>query len=80
MIAFHRTALHWAVKRDHKDIVDVLLHAGAKKDMKNNNGLTPFDLAPSQTSTSAPSSIVESQGRVKFYDCNCNFHEVVVIA
>ncbi|ORX69764.1 hypothetical protein DL89DRAFT_165602 [Linderina pennispora] len=41
------TALHWACKRGHARIVDVLLRAGADSMLKNTQGQTPLDLSKS---------------------------------
>lgn len=35
---FQRTALHWAVKRGHEDIVKLLLQYGADPNIENNKG------------------------------------------
>ncbi|GJJ70140.1 hypothetical protein EMPS_02489 [Entomortierella parvispora] len=39
------TALHWAAHRGHEPVVRALLMRGAKKDILNNKGQTPVDLA-----------------------------------
>ena len=39
------TALHWAVQRDRPDIVQALIAAGAKVNVKNRWGVTPLALA-----------------------------------
>ncbi|KAG0226797.1 hypothetical protein B0O80DRAFT_427064 [Mortierella sp. GBAus27b] len=39
------TALHWATHRGHEPVVRALLMRGARKDVKNNKGQTPEDLA-----------------------------------
>ena len=39
------TALHWAVRRDEADAVDLLLRAGARVDAANRYGVTPLSLA-----------------------------------
>jgi ankyrin repeat protein len=39
------TALHWAVQKDRADIVQALLAAGAKVNVKNRWGVTPLALA-----------------------------------
>src|SRR5262245_49057146 len=39
------TALHWAVHRDHVQIVDLLLRARARVDPANDYGVTPLTLA-----------------------------------
>ena len=39
------TALHWAVRHDAKDAVDLLLGAGARLDETNRYGVTPLSLA-----------------------------------
>merc|ERR1719427_1271504 len=45
--AQHNTPLHQAVKLgpDGKDIVKLLLQNGAKTDIKNDKGLSPYDVA-----------------------------------
>lgn len=40
-----RTALHWATKRSHGDIVSYLLEMGADKTVKNNDNQMPSDLS-----------------------------------
>ncbi|KAF8921736.1 Ankyrin repeat domain-containing protein 40 [Dissophora ornata] len=39
------TALHWATHRGHEPVVRALLMRGAQKDVQNNKGETPADLA-----------------------------------
>ena len=39
------TALHWASKRGHKNIVKFLVENGANRDISNNKGERPIDLA-----------------------------------
>jgi uncharacterized protein len=39
------TALHWAVYRADPEMVDLLLNAGAKPDIKNLEGVTPLHMA-----------------------------------
>ena len=39
------TALHWAVHRDHPEMVDALLRAGANAKAANRNGATPLAMA-----------------------------------
>ncbi|KAF9409619.1 hypothetical protein BGZ94_001898 [Podila epigama] len=39
------SALHWASHRGHEPVVRALLMRGASKDVKNNKGQTPVDLA-----------------------------------
>ncbi|KAJ1926033.1 hypothetical protein EC988_010332, partial [Linderina pennispora] len=41
------TALHWACKRGHARIANVLLRAGADPTLKNTQGQTPLDLSKS---------------------------------
>ena len=42
---FLRTALHWACKRGHKDIVEYLLYSGADPSIMSNKGETPSTVA-----------------------------------
>lgn len=42
------TALHWAAKSNHLEIVKLLLDKGAKKELKNDKENIPFDLAQSE--------------------------------
>src|SRR6188472_1653639 len=39
------TALHWAVQQDDLDTVGLLIGAGARVDVANDNGVTPLYLA-----------------------------------
>jgi ankyrin repeat protein len=39
------TALHWAVRADDQDVVQLLLRAGAKPNVANRYGVTPISLA-----------------------------------
>eukprot|EP00914_Ancora_sagittata_P016027 GHVO01031994.1.p1 GENE.GHVO01031994.1~~GHVO01031994.1.p1 ORF type:complete len:268 (-),score=33.53 GHVO01031994.1:84-887(-) len=39
------TALHWAAKRGHTSVVEALMSEGAKTTLKDNNGLSPADVA-----------------------------------
>jgi ankyrin repeat protein len=39
------TALHWAAATNKHNLVEILLKAGAKKDIKNSDGNTPLDIA-----------------------------------
>jgi len=39
------TALHWAVRADHRDMVNLLIRAGADATARNRYGLTPLYLA-----------------------------------
>ena len=43
-----RTALHLASAADHITVVQVLLLEGAKRDIKDNEGKVPFEVARSQ--------------------------------
>jgi ankyrin repeat protein len=40
-----KTPLHWAAERDHHDVAEVLLDAGADLEAKTSWGATPFDWA-----------------------------------
>jgi ankyrin repeat protein len=40
-----RTALHWAVKRNHADVVKYLLEIGASNDVFNAENKRPSDFA-----------------------------------
>ena len=40
-----RTALHWAVKKNHLDVVKFLLEKGASVEIKNNDGKTAANLS-----------------------------------
>lgn len=44
------TILHWAAANKNKPIVDYLLKRGISKDIKNNQGLTAYDIAKSKLS------------------------------
>lgn len=45
MFVFNRTALHWAAKRGHKDIVEVLLEHNGDRNLVNEKGESPLSLA-----------------------------------
>jgi hypothetical protein len=45
---YHNTALHYAASRGNLEIVDLLLKAKAKVDIKGNNGFTPLHFAVGQ--------------------------------
>lgn len=45
MFTVNRAALHWAAKRGHKDIVEVLLEHNADRNLVNEKGETPLSLA-----------------------------------
>lgn len=41
---FYRTALHWAAKRNHKQVVEYLLEHGADKDIQAHDKSTPANV------------------------------------
>ena len=45
---FSRTALHWAAKRNHAPIIEILLQHGADKAIKTTDGKLAEDLCSSQ--------------------------------
>ncbi|MCW7504210.1 ankyrin repeat domain-containing protein [Leptospira paudalimensis] len=45
------TALHWAAANQNKEIVEYLLKKGTDKNIKNNQGLTAFDIAKTKSSS-----------------------------
>lgn len=44
ILSYCRTALHWAAKRNHTQVVEYLLENGANKDIQANNKSTPGDV------------------------------------
>lgn len=45
------TALHFVAKKGYAEVIDVLLNAGAEFEMKNDEGLTPMELATHKDAT-----------------------------
>ena len=45
----YRTALHWASKKNHLNIIKFLLDKGASKDIKNKDGKAPGELSSDST-------------------------------
>jgi ankyrin repeat protein len=43
-----QTALHWAVGNVSYETARILVYAGARRDIKNEDGDTPYDLAKTQ--------------------------------
>ncbi len=65
---YNRTALHYATMKDSKQIVEILIEAGAKKDIKDYLGNTPEFYAGRDTKTllterSAPNTKTELKPR-----------------
>ena len=59
------TALHYAVRDDHLDVVDLLLAAGADRSIKNDKGLTPRMNAAEITGPAATQPPPEDVGRAR---------------
>jgi ankyrin repeat protein len=62
------TALHWAVKRDRKELVDFLLEAGAEPNTKDRLGLTPLWTAASLGRESVVRALLERGARPNLPD------------
>ena len=60
------TSLHWAYKRGHQQVVDILLRNGAKE-LRNNDGKLPSELRnpPSQSKIESSTSLDEFNVRKK---------------
>ena len=41
--------MHWAFKRNHEDIIQLLVNAGARNNLKNKDGLTPYEMSATGT-------------------------------
>lgn len=57
------TALHWAIQRDHQDVVQTLLDAGAAVDATNRYGVTPLALAATNGSAPLVNTLLKAGAR-----------------
>lgn len=58
------TALHYAAELGYQSVAEVLLDYGACDELKNNNGMTPVDLATNKMSSIFPLSKKNSEEEV----------------
>lgn len=64
-----QSALHLAVKLGHVWMVDVLLHAGAARDIKTKTGKTPLEMIEGSTETGAGAEIIRLFKAAEARDC-----------
>lgn len=50
-----KTALHWAAERNRKDLIELLVKAGADVNLRTKNGATPLDYAKSSNQSAGRS-------------------------